>query len=212
MIMRKILFTIISLMAVLTVSAQDSAEQLLQKTVSKMQKDGALAITLEAEIRDDNGTDIVDMELKLQGNSFYVKEEDDMLWFDGKTMWRANDFGEGVEEIYISEPTPEEKARYDIIALLSKHQGFSVSGNGTDTFTLTATNDEHSVAGIYSVTAKVDPTTYAFKTIRIVFADELGNISANVKITGYNPGQTFDKKTFICPVSQYDDVEVIDLR
>lgn len=212
MIMRKILFTIISLMAVLTVSAQDSAEQLLQKAVSKMQKDGALAITLEAEIRDDNGTDIVDMELKLQGNCFYVKEEDDMLWFDGKTMWRANDFGEGVEEIYISEPTPEEKARYDIIALLSKHQGFSVSGNGTDTFTLTATNDEHSVAGISSVTAKVDPTTYAFKTIRIVFADELGNISANVKITGYNPGQTFDKKTFICPVSQYDDVEVIDLR
>ena len=118
--MRKYLFTIISLMAVLTVSAQDSAEQLLQKTVSKMQKDGALAITLEAEIRDDNGTDIVDMELKLQGNCFYVKEEDDMLWFDGKTMWRANDFGEGVEEIYISEPTPEEKARYDIIALLSK--------------------------------------------------------------------------------------------
>ena len=210
--MRKYLFTIISLMAVLTVSAQDSAEQLLQKTVSKMQKDGALAITLEAEIRDDNGTDIVDMELKLQGNCFYVKEEDDMLWFDGKTMWRANDFGEGVEEIYISEPTPEEKARYDIIALLSKHQGFSVSGNGTDTFTLTATNDEHSVAGIYCVTAKVDPKTYVFKTIRIVFADELGNISANVKITGYNPGQTFDKKTFICPVSQYDDVEVIDLR
>ena len=210
--MRKYLFTIISFMTVLTVSAQDSAEQLLQKTVSKMQKDGALAITLEAEIRDDNGTDIVDMELKLQGNCFYVKEEDDMLWFDGKTMWRANDFGEGVEEIYISEPTPEEKARYDIIALLSKHQGFSVSGNGTDTFTLTATNDEHSVAGIYSVTAKVDPKTYVFKTIRIVFADELGNISANVKITGYNPGQTFDKKTFICPVSQYDDVEVIDLR
>ena len=87
-----------------------------------------------------------------------------------------------------------------------------MSGNGTDTFTLTATNDEHSVAGIYSVTAKVDPKTYVFKTIRIVFADELGNISANVKITGYNPGQTFDKKTFICPVSQYDDVEVIDLR
>ncbi len=210
--MRKYLLTLLSLMAVLPVSAQSSAEQLLQKTVSKLQKDGALAITLEAEIRDDNGTDIVDMELKLQGNCFYVKEEDDMLWFDGKTMWRANDFGEGVEEIYISEPTPEEKARYDIIALLSKHQGFSVSGNGTDTFTLTATNDDHSVSGISSVTAKVDPATYAFKTIGIEFAEELGNISVKVKITGYKPGQTFDKKTFVCPVGQFDDVEVIDLR
>lgn len=212
MIMRKYLLIIISLMAVLPVSAQNSAEQLLQKTVSKMQKDGAIAMTLEAEIRDENGTDIVDMELKLQGTSFFVKEEDDLMWFDGKTMWRANDFGSGVEEIYISEPTPEEKARYDIIALLSKHQGFGVSGNGTDTFTLTATNSDHSVAGICSITAKVDPKTYAFKTIGIVFAEELGNISVTVKVTGYNPGQTFDKKTFICPVSEYDDVEVIDLR
>ena len=148
----------------------------------------------------------------MSGKSFYVEEDDNMMWFDGKTLWRGNDFGEGIEEIYITEPTPEEKARYDIINLLSKHPGFSVSGNGTDSFTLTASNADRSVEGIRTVTAQVDPNTFEIKNISVVFAVELGNISAKIKVTGYKPGQSFDKKTFTCPVQDYKDAEIVDLR
>jgi len=210
--MRKYLTIILSFMSVLSLSAQNSAERLLQKTVSKLQKDGGIAITLDAEIRNEGTTDHIDLTLKLSGNNFYAQEDDNLMWFDGKTMWRGNDFGDGIEEIYITTPTPEEKARYDIINLLSKHQGFSVSGNGNDTFVLTASNTERSVEGIRSVTATVDPKTYVFKTINIVFSEELGNISVKVEVTGYIPGQTFDKKTFICPIQDYKDAEIIDLR
>ena len=210
--MRKYLTIILSFMSVLSLSAQNSADRLLQKTVSKLQKDGGIAITLDAEIRNEGTTDHIDLTLKLSGNNFYAQEDDNLMWFDGKTMWRGNDFGDGIEEIYITTPTPDEKARYDIINLLSKHQGFSVSGNGNDTFVLTASNTERSVEGIRSVTATVDPKTYVFKTINIVFSEELGNISVKVEVTGYIPGQTFDKKTFICPIQDYKDAEIIDLR
>ena len=210
--MRKYLLFLMSVMGVLQLSAQNNAEKLLQKTVSKLEKDGDISISLEAEIKNDNNTDRIDLELKLSGISFYVQEDDNFMWFDGKTLWRGNDFGSGIEEIYITEPTPEEKARYDIINLLRKHQGFSVSGNGSDTFTLTASNQEHSVEGIRSVSVKVDPKTHSFKTISIVFAPELGNLSATVQIKGYVPDQKFDKKTFTCPVSDYKNAEIIDLR
>lgn len=210
--MRKYLLFLMSVMGVLQLSAQNNAEKLLQKTVSKLEKDGDISISLEAEIKNDNNTDRIDLELKLSGTSFYVQEDDNLMWFDGKTLWRGNDFGSGIEEIYITEPTPEEKARYDIINLLRKHQGFSVSGNGSDTFTLTASNQERSVEGIRSVSVKVDPKTHSFKTISIVFAPELGNLSATVQIKGYTPDQKFDKKTFTCPVSDYKDAEIIDLR
>ena len=210
--MRKYLLLLMSFMGVLQLSAQNSAEKLLQKTVSKLEKDGDIAMSLEAEINNDNSTDRIDLELKLSGTSFYVQEDGNLMWFDGKTLWRGNDFGSGIEEIYITEPTPEEKARYDIINLLRKHQGFSVSGNGSDTFVLTASNQERSVEGIRSVTVKVDPKTHSFKTISIVFAPELGNLSAAVQIKGYTPNQAFDRKTFTCPVSDYKDAEIIDLR
>ena len=209
--MRKYLLLIFSL-CILPLSAQNSAEKLLQKTVSKLQKDGGIAMTLDAEIKYEHGTDRVDLTLKMSGNSFYAQEDDNTMWFDGKTLWNGKDFGDGIEEIYITEPTPEEKARYDIINLLGKHQGFSVSGNGTDTFTLTASNAERSVEGIRSVTVQVDPATLVFKTLNITFAEELGNISAKILVTDYKTGQTFDKKTFTCPVSDYKDAEIIDLR
>ena len=209
--MRKYLLLIFSL-CILPLSAQNSAEKLLQKTVSKLQKDGGIAMTLDAEIKYEHGTDRIDLTLKMSGNSFYAQEDDNTMWFDGKTLWNGKDFGDGIEEIYITEPTPEEKARYDIINLLGKHQGFSVSGNGTDTFTLIASNAERSVEGIRSVTVQVDPSTLAFKTLSITFAEELGNISAKILVTDYKAGQTFDKKTFTCPVSDYKDAEIIDLR
>ncbi|MBR5935663.1 MAG: hypothetical protein IKZ89_05890 [Bacteroidaceae bacterium] len=210
--MRKYLLIILSLIWTVTLSAQNSAEKLLKKTVSKLEKDGGISMSLDAEIKNDDNTDRIDLVLKMSGNSFYVEEDDNLMWFDGKTLWRGNDFGDGIEEIYITEPTPEEKARYDIISLLSKHQGFSVSGNGTDTFVLSASNSERSVEGIRTVSVKVDPKTYVLKSINVVFAQELGNISATVTVKDYNPEQKFDNKVFTCPVKDYKDAEIIDLR
>lgn len=210
--MRKVTLIILLFLTILPLSAQNSAEKLLQKAVSKLEKDGGIAMVLDAEIKTDDGTDRVNLTLKLSDKSFFAQEDNNIMWFDGKTMWRGNDFGDGIEEIYITEPTTEEKARYDIVNLLGKHQGFSVSGNGTDTFTLTASNAERSVEGIRSVTATVDPKTYALKTVSIVFDKELGNISAKIKVTDYTPNQIFDKKTFTCPVSDYKNAEIIDLR
>lgn len=210
--MRKYLLIILSLIWTVTLSAQNSAEKLLKKTVSKLEKDGGISMSLDAEIKNDDNTDRIDLVLKMSGTSFYVEEDDNLMWFDGKTLWRGNDFGDGIEEIYITEPTPEEKARYDIISLLSKHQGFSVSGNGTDTFVLSASNSERSVEGIRTVSVKVDPKTYVLKSINVVFAQELGNISATVTVKDYNPEQKFDNKVFTCPVKDYKDAEIIDLR
>ena len=155
--MRKYLLLLFSL-CILPLSAQNSAEKLLQKTVSKIQKDGGIAMTLDAEIKYEHGTDRVDITLKMSD------------------------------------------------------QGFSVSGNGSDTFTLTASNAERSVEGIRSVTVQVDPATLVFKTLSISFAEELGNISARILVTDYKAGQSFDKKTFTCPVSDYKDAEIVDLR
>ena len=210
--MRKYITVIMSALMAFQLSAQNNAPKLLQKAVSKLEKDGGITMSLDVEIRNDDNTDRIDLVLKMSGTSFYAQEDDNLMWFDGNTLWRGNDFGSGIEEIYITEPTPQEKARYNIIELLSKHQGFNVSGNGSDTFILTASNAERSVEGISSVTVTVDPKTYVFKTIDIAFAQELGNISAKVQVTGYTPGQKFDNKTFICPVSDYKDADIIDLR
>ncbi len=209
--MKRLFTVILTLFTVFSASAQ-SAEQLLRKTVSKLEKDGGITMMMDARIKIDGGTDAFDLLLKLSGPCFYASQDEYTMWFDGKTMWRGNDFGDGIEEIYITEPNAEEKARYDVIGLLGKHQGFSVSGNGTDTFILTASNQERSVEGIRKVIVLVNPKTYVPQSLQIEFSEELGNVSASVKVTDYKPGQSFEKSTFTCPVKDYKDAEIIDLR
>jgi len=208
--MRKYLLLIFSL-CILPLSAQNSAEKLLQKTVSRIQKDGGICLTMDVETRFESGTDRTDITLKMADGCFVAQEDEFTIWFDGKTIWNGKDFGQGIEEIYITEPTPEEKARYDVINLLEKHKGFSVSGNGTDTFVLTASNAERSVEGIRKITVKVDANAIP-QSLQIEFDQELGNISATVKITDYKPAQKYDKSTFTCPVKDFKDAETIDLR
>lgn len=208
--MRKYLLLIFSL-CILPLSAQNSAEKLLQKTVTKIQKDGGICLTMDVETRFESGTDRTDITLKMADGCFMAQEDEFTLWFDGKTLWNGKDFGDGIEEIYITEPTPQEKARYDVVDLLGKHKGFSVSGNGTDTFILTASNAERNVEGIRKITVKVDSNAVP-QSLQIEFDQELGNISATVKITDYKPAQKYDKSTFTCPVKDFKDAEVIDLR
>jgi len=210
--MRKYILTILSLIVILPSWAQGNAEKLLQKTVAKLEKDGGIQMTMDAITRFDTGTDRIDLLLKMSDGRFYVQEDENIMWYDGKTLWRGNDFGSGIEEIYITEPTAQEKARYDVINLLRKHQGFNISGNGTDTFILTASEPGHSVEGIRKITVKVDPATATPKSLQVEFDEELGNISASVEIKEYKPGQKFDKETFTCPVKDFKDAEIIDLR
>ena len=210
--MRKYLLFIFTF-CLLPLSAQNSADKLLQKTVSKLEKDGGISMKLDAEVKNEGTTDHIELEIKLSPDgSFYANEDDNIMWFDGMTMWRGNDFGDGIEEIYITEPTPEEKEKYDIIGLLRKHQGFSVSGNGSEMFILTASNAGRSVEGISKVTVTVDPSTYVIRSLSVQFDQGIGNISVTAKVTEYSPGQKFDKSTFICPVKDYKDADIIDLR
>lgn len=209
--MKRLIISILTLLTIVPAYAQNS-EQLLKKTVSKLEKDGGIAMKLDCKTKFENGSDFTEIEIRMSGTCFYAQSDDNTIWFDGKTMWRGNDFGDGIEEIYITEPAPQERARYDIINLLGKHQGFSVSGNGTDTFTLTASDSQRSVEGINKVTVLVDPKTYVPSVINIHFSEELGDISAKVQVISYKPDQTFDKSTFTCPVQKYKDADIIDLR
>jgi len=209
--MRKFAITILSFICTLPLCAQNNAERLLQRTVSRIQKDGGVCLVMDVETRFESGTDRTDITLKMADGCFMAKEDEFTMWFDGKTLWNGKDFGQGIEEIYITEPTPEEKARYDIVTLLGKHQGFSVSGNGTDTFILTASTKERSVEGIRKITVQVDSDAIP-QTLQVEFDQELGNVSATVQITDYKSNQKYDKSTFTCPVQEYKDAETVDLR
>ena len=192
--------------------AQDTGEDLLDKTASKLEKDGGITMKLDVIIRDGLDSDRREITFDMYGKSFHSTDEENTLWFDGKTLWRGSDFGSGIEEIYISEPLPDEMERFDIIKMLREHEGFDVTGNGRDTFILTSDSSGSGIAGIRRVTVKVDPLSYRLLSVNVLFAEDLGGIIAEITVLEYTPGQKFEKSTFVCPVKDYRDADIIDLR
>ncbi|MBR6371370.1 MAG: hypothetical protein IKS24_09925 [Bacteroidaceae bacterium] len=195
-----------------TVKSQNIAQSLLNRTVERLEKDGGITMSLLVVVRNVMGTDTRDVTFDMHGNSFRSIDDENTLWFDGKTFWRGNDFGNGIEEIYISEPMPDEAAKYNLVEMLKTHEGFNVEGNGQDSFTLKASGTGGGMAGINIITVNIDPATYRIRSANVIFAEETGDIRASITVKGYTPGRTFDKKTFVCPVKDYKDADIIDLR
>ena len=71
--MRKTAVTILSLICLMPAWAQNNAEQLLQKTVSKLEKDGGIFMAMDVKTRFEESTDIIDMELSIKDGCFFVR-------------------------------------------------------------------------------------------------------------------------------------------
>ena len=182
----------------------DAPQTILDKTVSRLEKDGGITMNLKVVVRNGMGTDTREVTFDMSGNSFRST--------DGKTPWRGSDFGSGIEEIYISEPLPDEASRFNLVGMLKEHEGFNVEGNGQDSFTLKASETGGGMAGINAITVKVAPSTGIPLSATVLFSEETGDIKADITVTGYTPGQKFNTETFICPVKKYKDADIIDLR
>lgn len=193
-------------------NARDTAESLVEKTAAKIVKDGGVTMKLKVAVRDGLETDTREVTFDMSGKSFRSVDDENTIWFDGKTLWRGSDFGSGIEEIYISEPLSEDIAAMNIVELFRKHEGFSVEGNGSDTFTLTSDGSGNGIAGIRSITVKVEPATYTLSSATVLFAEDIGDIRADITILEYTSGRKFDDKTFVCPVKDFKDADIIDLR
>ncbi|MBO7588452.1 MAG: hypothetical protein J6T18_03390 [Bacteroidaceae bacterium] len=192
--------------------AQDTAESLVEKTSAKIVKDGGVTMKLKVAVINGLETDTREVTFDMSGKSFRSADDENTIWFDGKTLWRGSDFGSGIEEIYISEPLSEDIAAMNIVELFRKHEGFSVEGNGRDTFTLTSDGSGNGLAGIRSITVKVEPATYTLSGATVLFADDIGDIRADITVLEYTAGHKFDDKTFVCPVKDFKDADIIDLR
>jgi len=194
------------------VKAQGSAESLVEKTASKIEKDGGVTMKLKIAVMEGLETDTREVTFDMSGRSFRSADDENTIWFDGKTLWRGSDFGSGIEEIYISEPLSDDIAVINITDLLRTHEGFSVEEKGRDTFTLASDGSGGGIAGIRSITVKVDPATYTLRSATVLFAEDVGDIRADISVLEYTPGRKFNDRTFVCPVSDFKDADIIDLR
>lgn len=206
--------TILVSAMLMTIGTMAQNGRLLSSTLERVEKDGASVITGSATVSGPAGNDVMDFSLSLSGNRFLLNIDDGetIIWYDSKTLWRGADYGDGIEEIYISTPVGGETAMLNPAELLRQHAGFKLTESGQDSFALTSTSADGTTHGISSINVKTDPSTMRPKAVDMTMGQGQSATVASVRIAEWKPGQKFEDSMFTCPVKDYPDADIIDLR
>lgn len=209
----------LTLLLLLTVTISMQAQQttpnaVLKSIAEKLEKD--CCITADLILTDNTSYAVLGNNtkgsLKISKECFVIDVALFRLWFDGSTLWTMNTMN-GYEEIYVTSPDKEEAALFNPINIF-KQPGLTVTTNADkDGLKSISITSQQLVIGDINLQLEIlyNPTTYRIE--KVTGMDRF-NQSQNIAIAikNYKSGLELSKETFQCPVSNYPDAEIVDMR
>jgi hypothetical protein len=210
----RFLTLLLLLTATLSIQAQQTPNAVLKSISEKLEKD--CCITADLTLTDNTSYAVLGSNtkgsLKISKECFVIDVALFRLWFDGTTLWTMNTMN-GYEEIYVTSPDKEEAALFNPINIF-KQPGLTVTTNADkDSLKSISVTSQQLVIGDINLQLEVlyNPDTYRIE--RVTGMDRF-NQSQNIAIAikNYKSGLELSKETFQCPVSNYPDAEIVDMR
>jgi hypothetical protein len=210
----RFLTLLLLLTATLSIQAQQTPNAVLKSISEKLEKD--CCITADLTLTDNTSYAVLGSNtkgsLKISKECFVIDVALFRLWFDGTTLWTMNTMN-GYEEIYVTSPDKEEAALFNPINIF-KQPGLTVTTNADkDGLKSISVTSQQLVIGDTNLQLEVlyNPDTYRIE--RVTGMDRF-NQSQNIAIAikNYKSGLELSKETFQCPVSNYPDAEIVDMR
>lgn len=211
----RFLTLLLLLTATISMQAQQTTPNAVLKSIAeKLEKD--CCITADLILTDNTSYAVLGNNtkgsLKISKECFVIDVALFRLWFDGTTLWTMNTMN-GYEEIYVTSPDKEEVALFNPINIF-KQPGLTVTTNADkDGLKSISVTSQQLVIGDINLQLEIlyNPTTYRIE--KITGMDRF-NQSQNIAIAikNYKSGLELSKETFQCPVSNYPDAEIVDMR
>lgn len=211
----RFLTLLLLLTATISMQAQQTTPNAVLKSIAeKLEKD--CCITADLILTDNTSYAVLGNNtkgsLKISKEYFVIDVALFRLWFDGTTLWTMNTMN-GYEEIYVTSPDKEEAALFNPINIF-KQPGSTVTTNADkDGLKSISVTSQQLVIGDINLQLEIlyNPTTYRIE--KITGMDRF-NPSQNIAIAikNYKSGLELSKETFQCPVSNYPDAEIVDMR
>lgn len=186
-------------------TSANNAELLIDKVAQKFQQ--AKSITADFTISGNGSTSAGN--IIISGDRFKIKMNEISIWYDGRTQWT---YSKPVNEISITEPTPDELQQVNPFAIISafrKNYSATTLNNGNNTATLQLTPLSSQGEAISKVILTLNKSTL-FPT-QIVLTLDNGE-SINIIVNSVKIGNTLPLSTFTYNNQLYPNAEIIDLR
>ncbi len=212
---RFILFYIVCICSVLTLSAQSSvdAKRILEATANKFEKSSGVKAQFNVEaFQRGNSLGTAKGTIELKGEKFVLQTADHLSWFNGKTQWT---YLPTSDEVTVNNPTEAELQTVNPYALLSLYkQGYqSQLGNvaqydGKNIYeVILSTMDKQQ--DLSKIVLYIEKATYQPLFVDVVMRDNTRNV---IKITNYQSGLNYNDSMFNFDKKKFPTAEIIDLR
>ncbi len=213
--MRRVL--IIFLMFVpLLACADGGAVKLLDKAVAQIKADTGVQMDFEYSLYNANGERSVaekgvfyaDCSLEAKDKErFALLLEHLKIWCDGTRQWN---YSGQTDEIYITDAESEEAQNLSPLHIMQLYKGGYKSSlsaeEAVNVVTLLPTDDNGEFG---KVVLYIDKATLQPLKMQLDMGD---NGCINIEIKKYKGGCKFADEIFVCPVNDYPNAEVIDMR
>ena len=200
--MKRIALTIMSLVLVLMMQAQN-ATQLLDKSAATLRAAGNVKIGFTMKAADGEQTGYI----KLQKQKFVLNMGGTITWFDGKTMWT---YVKVNEEVNVTTPSASAVAKMNPYSFLSFYKnGYTAKmGKGSATeheVLLTGKEGAPYKTAVVRLNKKTNyPTSITMTTPK--------DVTTTIVCNSVLKNQKYNDATFRFNKKNYPNVEVVDLR
>ena len=214
--MKKYIFTLAALLIAAFSFAQTSAEAktILDKAYSSYENSKGIKMSFSVATTDENGTAYQAQKgtALVKGNKFKIEMPTIDTWFDGKTQWVLM---KDLNEVNISNPSPEEIASISPLALLSMYKtGYTlknpvtktVNGKSASVIDMTPTMSK---SDFNNISVAIDKKTNTVLQVNLTMKNGMKN---KIDISDYNANYNFPDTDFVFDKGKFPKVEIIDLR
>lgn len=184
----------------------ESANQILDKTVSLLNKSTGISCSFKISTSDKNQ---LEGTFKSSGSKFKLETPMSTTWYDGKNMWTSNIRS---KQITLINPTASELSESNPFAYLNSYSDKfkavkikSTSNSGT-TIKLTPVNKKNNIK---SIEVTINNRTYLPEKFIV---RENGKKVTTITFSSVNIKASNEASIFTCPVASMKGYELVDLR
>lgn len=206
--MRRVLYVLL-LMFPFVLSAQGDASAFLEKAVAKLKADAAVHMDYGYAVYDEDGKLLQEDTgvIRIDGDCYSLLMDNMKVWCDGNTQWS---YMRDVNEIYVTSAASEEAQNLSPLNMMEKFRKVSSPAikieNGKVVVTLSNGSGE---AEINKVVLRFDGNSNRLEGMN-VYMTNAGRVE--IELSNYAAKCKFAESSYVCPVSNFPGVEVVDMR
>lgn len=184
------------------------ADAILDKAVGVMKSDAPLQMDYSYTVYDEDDAVVMKDKgiMRLDGNRYSLVMDKMGVWCDGETQWS---YMLELDEIYITDSSSDEAENLSPLFIMENYrQGCSkeVEKQGGVTF---VTLNTPAGGDIEKVVIGIDSESYRLESLKI-FMPEQGHIA--IVLDKYQIKCNFATEVYKCPVEDFPDAEIVDMR